>query len=476
MTVGHTSTWKILTLIGAAALLVGCSDGSNGDDGVPGAQGPPGAEGQQGEPGPEGSQGPPGQPGSQGPPGPEGPEGPPGPQASDPGDDMVCQAADPAPRPFPDVDDDDVAPAPPSIGADVPVTYFGPPPTSVNPRLIGPLQLLTAGALDTETGTITLPLYEGELADSGQRIWYILVDTTDRDNAAALGLNFAAKLQYADSGRAVRTARYEEEQFLVFDQGTVDFSPVHSVTPGSPPADPFPPVAFTPGSRGDADYSPLVRIENAGGHIYNAPMVAFDVDGATLDAFCDGVPPGGYDLVHDRVVSICPSEQTVTLQLVQGFSFGRPVLYMTTEANVEMAAAMERGTFAPALADVDVGADDSAFSAVERLFAFTNGATNDVVGDINPQRQGFNSALSGEGGPLNVLGGVPTIATDYSPLWDVNAGRWTDDAIRLGYRSRMTEEFAILGMAARGFLTAPDGGPYGSTGIIVNCPIVHRFL
>ena len=59
--------------------------------------------------------------------------------------------------------DDDVRPSPPSIGADIPVTYFGPPPATVQKELIGPLQLLTAGQLDEDAGTITLPLYEGRL-------------------------------------------------------------------------------------------------------------------------------------------------------------------------------------------------------------------------------------------------------------------------------------------------------------------------
>ena len=36
--------------------------------------------------------------------------------------------------------DNDVAPAPPSIGADVPVTYFGPAPSQVQRELIGPYQ------------------------------------------------------------------------------------------------------------------------------------------------------------------------------------------------------------------------------------------------------------------------------------------------------------------------------------------------
>lgn len=177
-----------------------------------------------------------------------------------------------------------------------------------------------------------------------------------------------------------------------------------------------------------------------------------------LNQYCDGIPEDdteAYSYLHDRVISVCVDEETligtVTMKLVPGFSFARPVLYISTDSNVEMAATMEASTFAPALGDVMVGADDTLFSATERLFAVTNGYTN---GDINmagledgpmevshPSRQGFNSALSGDGSPLNVLGGIPTIATDYSPLWDVNVGEWTEYAIENGYRVRWLEEF-----------------------------------
>ena len=166
----------------------------------------------------------------------------------------------------------------------------------------------------------------------------------------------------------------------------------------------------------------------------------------------------------------------MTLELAAGFSFAKPVLYLSTDANDPLPAALEGAIYAPGLRDVAVGRDDSLFSAVERIFIFTNGPTNVVPGEVNPQRQGLNSAVTGEGGPLNVLGGIPTVATDYSPLWDVNLGEWTQLAIDRGYRSRMTEEFQILGMVERGFITGPGGALYGSTGLIVNCPIVHRFL
>ena len=366
--------------------------------------------------------------------------------------------------------DSDSATPPASIGADVPVTYFGPAPSTVEPELIGPHQLLTAGQLDLDAGTVKLPLYRGRLRGSDEPVWFILTDTSDRGQAEALGINYSAKLEYAASCKAARNAVYANDGTVVFDEGRVDFAPEHSVTPGDGPH-PFPPKAFQPGSVGDADYSPLVRI---GGVVYNAPIVAFGVEEAALD-FCT-VPPD-HSLVHDKVVNLCPRDNTVTMRLSNGFSFSRPLVYISTDANDPLAAALESATLAPALSDVAVGRDDSFTSGVERLFAVTNGPTNGVSGEVNPQRQGFDSVLSGDApSPLNVFGGIPTLATDYSPLWDVNLGEWTQEAIDNGYRSRITDEFTWLGMAARGFVTAPGGKPYGSSGIIINCPPVARLL
>jgi hypothetical protein len=375
-----------------------------------------------------------------------------------------------------EVSDDDVRPSPPSIGTDIPVTYFGPPPSSVEPELIGPLQLLTAGTLDEDEGTIMLPLYRGELKETGEPIWYIVTDTTDRDVAEALGLNHAAKLTFADHSRAVRIAETRQDGTLMFHAGSVDFSPERLVIPGNAensnlPA--FPPLEAQPGAIGDELYSPLVKILNAGGHTYNAPMIAYNVEADELD-FCEGNVD--YSIVHDGVVRICPNEGTVTFSLVPGFSFARPVLYMSTDANDPLPAALEGAVYAPGLRDVAVGRDDSLFSAVERLFTAVNGPTNSVEGQVNPQRQGLTSAVLGEGGPLNVLGGIPTFATDYSPLWDLNVFEWTQLAVDRNYRSRVTEEFQILGLAERGFITGPNGAAFGSSGFIVNCPIVHRFL
>lgn len=365
-------------------------------------------------------------------------------------------------------DDLDVKPAPAAIGADVPLTYFGPAPSAVQRELVGPYQLLKSGKVDLDNGTITLPLYKGAMK-SGQIVWYIVTDTDDKGNADQLGLNYSPKLTFADVGLAVRTARMDKNFNLVFDAGTVDFSPKRSVTPGDAPNF-FPPKKFQPTGIGDQFYTPLVKILNAGGHIYNAPIVAYNVSADTLNQFCDGNPD--YSLVHQKVLKICPRDMTVTMRLTTGFSFGKPVLYLSTDTNNKLTATLEGATYAPGLQDIRGGGDDSLFSPVERIFVFVNGQ----MGKDDPQRQGLDSALADGESPLNVLGGIPTVATDYSPLWDLNPSVWTQKAVDLGYRSRMTDEFSILGMVERGWITGLDGKKFGSVGLIVDCPIVYRFL
>lgn len=385
------------------------------------------------------------------------------------------------PPPIPPPAVNNPLPPPPSVGAEVPTSYFGPMPSEalIDPRdkaLIGPVKLLQAGTVDPGEFTVTLPLYRGQMRD-GKPVWYILTDTTDRENAISLGLNFSGKLAYANVGRAVRVARIERDTSLTFDAGTVNFAPERTLVPG--PADkPFPPKSAQPGSVGDAAYTPLVRIENAGNHVYNAPVVAFGLE-ANMINFCNGNVD--YGRVHDRVTKICPGGNgggTVTLKMSPIFSFARPTAYISTEASDPMVATLDMGTHAPAMGDVKVGRDDSFASAVERLFVTSNGPT----GADNPQRQGLFSALTDKdpkGEPLpptHVIGGVPTIALDYSPLWDINLGEWTQNAIKKGYRSRMIDEFQFLRMVELGHITGPEGKPFGSTGIVVNCPIVMRFL
>lgn len=360
----------------------------------------------------------------------------------------------------------DLFPAPPSVGATVPLSYFGPSPSETNQSLVGPVQLLRSGTVDATHGTITLPLYQGRLAGTNKNVWYILTDVSDSNVAAELGLNFSAKLQF--SSLAARTGNLDAQGNIVFNAGKVNFAPDRKIIPGPPGAE-FPPKFAQPGSVGDANYGPLVRLVNAGNVIYNAPMVAFGVTASEIN-----FPNGNvdYSKVHDQVVAIDPTNMTVTINLINGFSFGRPVWYLSMDTSIPLGAAIEHNTFAPLMQKLLLGHDDSFASPVERIFISTNGPESGACS--NPLRQGLSADLADGFRPNNVLGGIPTIALDYSPNWDAQLFEWTQGAIDQGFRGQLREEFQILNFVQDGLLTGPGGAAFGSSGFSINCPIAQR--
>lgn len=359
----------------------------------------------------------------------------------------------------------DLFPAPASVGANVGLSYFGPSPSTVNPSLVGPVQLLNTGQVDAIAGTITIPLYKGKVKSTGKTAWYILTDVSDQGIAQELGLNFSAKMKFINT--AARTGNLDANGNIVFDKGTVNFKPVRNLVAGPEGAE-FPPTSVAPGEIGDKNYSPYVTIANAGGVVYNAPMVAYDVDASQIN-----FPNGNvdYSKVHDQVVAIDPINMTVTLNLINGFSFGRPVWYISMDSSIPLAATIEHNTYAPLMDKLLLGNDDSFGSPIERIFIATNGAE----GCDNPQRQGLSADLADGHRPNNTLGGIPTLALDYSPAWDAQLYTWTDDAISRGYRQQLREEFQILTYAQDGLITGfPAGTKFGDSGFSINCPIVQR--
>jgi hypothetical protein len=326
---------------------------------------------------------------------------------------------------------------------------------------VGPVQLLKSGQVDEQKGTLTLPLYLGTM--NNKKVWYILTDASDPEVAALLGLNYSAKLAFTANG--TRNATFDADNNLVFDRGSVDFKPARKVVAG-PLSTPFPPSTAQPGSVGDRFYSPLARV---GSITYNAPMIAFDVEANDIN-----FPNGNVDYtkVHDEVLAIDTVNMTVTLQMINGFSFGRPLWYISTEASFPDVAAIEGATYAPLMQALTTGRDDSFSSPVERLFIATNGPFSD--GCNNPMRQGLFAALTDGFRPNNTFGGIPTIAPDYSPLWNGNLYEWTPDAVAKGYRGQLREEFQILTYVQDGVLTGPAGTKFGDSKFIVNCPIIQR--
>jgi len=363
---------------------------------------------------------------------------------------------------------EEVRPAPTFFKPDLSIITAQPSPSEVNPSFLGPVLLMKQAHVDLENGTARLPLRKGRLR-SGETVWFVITDTTDENLANLHGLVYSPKLAYGLTGRAAREATIAPDGAFIFDGGKVDFSHERSVTPGAAPNF-FPPKAFQPGSVGDADYSPLVHVKNAAKDvIFNAPMLAFHVSAEKLNEFCDG--NADHRITQDKVVAICPRDGTVTLALTLGFTFSKPILYLSTEANDPLVATLEGATYAPALKDIPFALEDaSPGESAERIYVFANGPT----GLDNPQRQGLDSALSDGRGPLNVLGGIPTINLDYSPLWRLFPTKWTNAAIEHGYRSRLTDAIEIADFQSKGLLTGLDDHELRPVGFIVNCPVVYR--
>lgn len=290
---------------------------------------------------------------------------------------------------------------------------------------------------ETAAGTTaTFPLHTGRTKD-GRAVDFVILEASSSSAAQRWRVEVVNKLR--NVGRQAAQSVALDRGAVVFS-GTVDFSPERIVvgTPGTG----FPPVSAAPGSVGDAEYSPLVRLPD--GSVLNAPQI------------------GNATGLHDKVVSLDRARGTVTLSLTDGFARGDAVVYVSTDATARDAAALEGATYAPKLDAAPSAGDDSSASARASLAAFVNGPTGSAS-----TRQGINSALLGEGDPLNVLAWRPGQGR-YSPLWDVHLTAWAPDA----RPQRITRFADVEDLAEAGRVTAPDGGRWGASRVIVNCPII----
>ena len=318
----------------------------------------------------------------------------------------------------------------------------------VSTLLAGPLSahadgrtLFIESAVENADDTATLPLYRG-LTTDGREVWYIVLDTNDGKTAARFKVNVSNKLANARGSAAVVRVT---QQFgsLVFP-ATVNFTQSPSITAG--PGG-FPPSAFRAGPRAEDDYSPLVELPD--GSIVNAPHVA-NASGR-----------------HPKVVDIDYSGGRVRIKQSIGFAGGKRVKYVSTDASVDLAAALENATLAPRLGEAPGVGNDGSDSSRAALAAFVNGQT----GLSNPNRQGLNSAILDGADPLNVLSWTPNQGR-YSPLWDVHPSAWNALALATSTNLRQTDWGKVRNLVAQRVVTGPGGAPFAAPNIVVNCPII----
>ena len=170
----------------------------------------------------------------------------------------------------------------------------------------------------------------------------------------------------------------------------------------------------------------------------------------------------------------------MTLDQFRGFYEFDEIFYLHQEGSIELVAAIEGSTWAPNLnAAPRLGSNDPGTSARSAIIPIVNGP----LGVNNPERQGLQSALLGEGDPLNVTQEEPGFEEGvvlYSPVWDIHLVVWTDAAIAAGERIRLTDaEKEIVALFKAGLVVSgdPAGTPNASLkglraiGAISNCPI-----
>ncbi len=308
--------------------------------------------------------------------------------------------------------------------------------------------LRSAISVDAQAETITLPLFKGRTV-AGKATWYIVTDSSSRADAAHRGVNFAPRLRNTLGTRAVQKARRigSELRFA----GTVDFSPERKVVPGN---EGFPPATAEPGSIGDARYSPLVTTR--GGVVLNAPQIK----NATGQS--------------DSVVSIDTKARRVTIRLLRGWFNGTSVLYLRTDASAGLVAALEGSTLAPNLDAARGLGSNAAGSARSAIIPVING----IRGKGKAGRQGLQSAVLGEGDPLNITQSFPG-AKDYTPVWDLHPAVWTDEAIASGKRHLLRSAAEVAREVRAGRITSAGKerantslGGLRAIGFISNCSTV----
>lgn len=285
------------------------------------------------------------------------------------------------------------------------------------------LLLKSAISLDAKNETVTLPLQKGRSA-AGKDVWYVVTESSNRKDALRRGVTWAPRLANALGTKAVQKARLQGST-IVF-AGTVDFRPKTVVVPGD---EGFPPKSVAPGAVGDARYSPLVT--TGGGIVLNATHVA---------------NPTGRS---DSVTAIDTAKRRVTLKLLTGFFAGQTVHYLRTDASSDVVASLEGSTLAKNLDAAPGAGSNAASSSRSAIVPIVNGAR----GKANPERQGLQSAVLGEGSPLNITQSVPG-GRDYSPIWDVHPAVWTPGSTP----RRLTSTAEVAAEVRAGHLTSGGGG------------------
>lgn len=312
--------------------------------------------------------------------------------------------------------------------------------------------------------TVTLPLFRG-LSPDGKDEFYIITDASDFEVAKRMGVNYAPKLAKAQGTAGAQDVALRDG--VMRFKGEVDFSPVYKVVAGDAP-NYFPPKAADPGAVANAAWSSIVVLPS--GLVLNAQIV------------------GNNSGTHDRVTAIDLKNRTVTLSILDGVQGGKQYFYhLVTDASAPVPAVLEKGVYAPRLADIPAFGESlpDENSALLGFSPVLNGRTDEGSG----QDQGFSTALAHGIDPINVFPIGPendnaSRDNNYSPLWDAHVSMWTAEAVKERKVHRIHSMAEQKSLIQEGLLTSAEinppgpGNPYVGglrpTKAIINCPVIAQ--
>jgi len=208
--------------------------------------------------------------------------------------------------------------------------------------------------------------------------------------AAETGAKFLSEITFASN--AARTATLAADGTLVFDKGQlISRGPQYCPwTRGSRVSPDF----RATGSGGDADYSPFVQVTNAGADIQRADR------GILVSTPARSVSPmGTWTTRGSRSRGHRSDQPDRDHKSDHGFSFGRPVWYISMDTSIPLGAAIEHNTFAPLMQKLN---SEAMTASPVRSSGFHWDKRGE--GCNNPQRQGLSADLNDGARPNNVLG------------------------------------------------------------------------
>ncbi|MEP0265059.1 hypothetical protein [Dokdonia sp.] len=332
--------------------------------------------------------------------------------------------------------------------------------------------------------TARFPMFQGwETLPSGERRegYYVITEASDSDLARELGVIYAPRMAESIGSGGEQNSQWTDDGRLIFE-GSVDFSPTRSLTPGGGQdlLFGFPPASVTPGAVADANWSSYVVLPGTN-IVINAQLVA------NSTGIHDRIPnPNGNSQADEddqNNPNLDRSQASVVMQLLDGWHDGSPYYFhIVTDTSDPGPATIELGVYAPRLNNLPQfglfpGGSMLPFSPT------ANGVTPDANNPLG--FQGLNSASISErqvNDPTNTFPIDPS-DTRYAPMWDAHITEFTvqaEDRVILtsfGQINDLLDDGTLIpfrGNANASPLANSLSDLLTATGAIINCPVITQ--